>query len=316
MPLDIPNYRIIEKLGVGAESSIYRARCMRTGKDYAVKIVKVVRPEDTGYVDLLRAEHAIGSAIDHPVIRKVYELRILRQRLRLRGAILFMEYIEGVPMSAKEFKRPLVELLSLFSQVAAGLHAMHVAGFVHADLKPNNMLVTADDAVKLIDFGQSSRIREAKVRIQGTIDYIAPEQVQRGVLDERTDVFGLGAALHRVVTGRPVPTEMNQTVSVYSQSLVGKRISQVRQNNVQGLPVTLARLIEDCCESEPAKRIPDMITLRERFRLAQTILARREGEAAGQEAPGNGAALPAAGTRIPESDPASGDPASPQTPIA
>ena len=105
MSVDIPNYRIVEKLGDGAESRIYRSRCMRTGKDYAVKIVKVARPEDTSYVDLLRSEHAIGSTIDHPVIRKVYELRIMRQRLRLRGAILFMEYVDGIPMSFKVFQR-------------------------------------------------------------------------------------------------------------------------------------------------------------------------------------------------------------------
>lgn len=275
MPIDIPNYRIIEKIGVGAESSIYRARSMRSGKDYAVKYVKVAKPEDTAYVDLLKTEHAIGTAVEHPVIRQVYELRLLRQRLRLRGAILFMEFVDGMPMSAKEFDKPLAELLGLFSQVALGLQAMHHAGFVHADLKPNNILVTPENQVKLIDFGQSSRMREAKPRVQGTIDYIAPEQVSRGVLDERTDVFGLGAALHRVVTGKPVATDMNQTVSVYSQGLVGKRVSQVRESTTHTLPPTLARLIEDCCKNDPADRISDMSSLMERIKLAQAILNKK-----------------------------------------
>lgn len=275
MPVDIPNYRIVEKLGDGAESRIYRARCMRTGKDYAVKIVKVTKPEDTSYVDLLRTEHAIGSFIDHPVIRKVYELRIMRQRLRLRGAILFMEYVEGIPMSQKGFQRPLVELLGMFRQAAQGLHAMHVAGWVHADLKPNNVMITPDDSIKLIDLGQSSTIHEAKPRIQGTIDYMAPEQAQRGILDQRTDVFGLGAALHRVVTGKPVLTEMNQTVNIHSQSLIGKRVSQIREPSDVDLPACVARLIDDCCQADPADRISDMPTIIERINLAQTILAKR-----------------------------------------
>lgn len=282
LPIDIPNYRILEKVGVGAESSIYRARCMRSGKDYAVKYVKVTKPEDTSYVDLLKTEHAIGTAVDHPVIRGVYELRLLRQRLRLRGAILFMEFVEGMPMSDKEFQKPLVELLGLFSQVALGLHAMHYSGYVHADLKPNNILVTPDEQVKLIDFGQSSKMREAKPRVQGTIDYIAPEQVSRGVLDERTDVFGLGAALHRVLTGKPVATGMNQTVSVYSQGLVGKRVSQVREPTMSALPPTLVRLIDDCCKTDPADRISDMSALMERIKLAQAILTK---QAAGSGAP-------------------------------
>lgn len=248
---------------------------MPTGKDYAVKVVKIVRPEDTGFVELLRAEYSIGSSIDHPVIRKLYELRIMRQRLRVRGAILFMEYVDGVPMSDRGFDRPLGELLGLFVQVAQGLYAMHLAGWVHADLKPENILLTADNKVKLIDLGQSSKIREAKTKIQGTIHYMAPEQAKRGVLDERTDVFGLGAALHRMITGKPVPTQMNQTVDLHSQGLAGKRVSQVQAPSLQDLPVCVTRLIEDCCHEDPAKRVRDMPTLIERIGLAQTIVTKK-----------------------------------------
>ncbi len=275
MTLDIPNYRVIEKLGEGQQTRIFRARCMRTGKDYAVKIVKVVKPEDMGIVELLRSEHAIASSIDHPVIRKVYELRIMRQRLRVRGAILFMEYVPGHSMSDREFHWTLPQLMELFVQVAHGLNAMHLAGWVHADLKPHNMMLTPDHQVKLIDLGQSSRIREAKPRVQGTIDYMAPEQATRGVLDQRTDVFGLGAALHRVITGKPVPTEMNQTVNLHSQSLVGKRVDQVRQFLLTDLPVCVSKFITDCCKTVPAERIADMPAVIERLELAHTILLKQ-----------------------------------------
>jgi serine/threonine protein kinase len=276
MTIELPNYHLLEKLGVGAETRVFRARCTRTGKDYAVKIVKLTKPEDAGFIDLMRSEHAIGSVLNHPALRKVYELRMIRQRFRVRGAVLFMEYVEGVPMSDKEFRRPMDELLRLLMLAAEGLHAMHVAGYVHADLKPNNILVTPAGTVKLIDYGQSARILEPKTRVQGTIDYIAPEQVQKGVLDQRTDVFGLGAVLHRLVTGRPVPTEMNQTVSVYSQSLVGKRVSEVREYTVESLPTCVNRLIDDCCRWRPEDRIQDMPAVIERIRLARAILAKQE----------------------------------------
>ncbi len=262
-------------LGEGAETKIYRARCMRTGKDYAVKIIKVIRPEHTGFIELLRSELAIGSSIDHPIVRKVYELRILRQRLRVRGAILFMEYVPGIPMSAIEFHRPLPELLTLFKVVAEGLYEIHRAGYVHADLKPNNIMVTPEDEIKLIDLGQSSKIHEAKVKIQGTIDYMAPEQAQRGILDERTDVFGLGAALHRVVTGKAVLTEMNQNLDIHSQGLVGKRVSQIQQPTMEDLPLSIARLINDCCQTDPVNRIRDMPSLIERIKLVQTVIERQ-----------------------------------------
>ena len=113
-------------------------------------------------------------------------------------------------------------MLRIFTETAMGLKAMHAAGFVHADLKPNNILVTPDDDVKLIDLGQSAKLNRAKPRVQGTVDYMAPEQVQREKLDQRTDVFGLGACLHKMFTGSAIKTEMNKNLSVkkcYDQRL-------------------------------------------------------------------------------------------------
>jgi len=278
LTLDIPNYRLFEKLGVGAQSRIYRARCMRTGQDYAVKVVKIQTPEDVRIANLLRAEHAIGSAIDHQAIRKVYELRMIRQRFRLRGAILFMEYVDGTPLSEGKVDRPMEEVLDFFIQAAEGLHAMHCAGYVHADLKPSNILVLPNDQVKLIDFGQSSRMREAKTSIQGTIHYIAPEQVRMDPLDQRTDVFGLGAALHRVLTGKPVATEMNQTVNINAPSMAGKRVAAKQQPPTAELPRCVTRLIEDCCAKDPGDRLADMPAFIKRAQMAQAILRRPPSE--------------------------------------
>lgn len=275
MAVDIPNYRVLEKLGVGAQTRVFRARCMRTGKDYAVKLVKIAKPEDTAFIDLLKAEYAIGSSIDHPVIRKVYELRMLRRRLRVHGAILFMEYVEGLSLSDKEFRRSLDATLTIFTEAAMGLKAMHDAGYVHADLKPNNIMVSGDGDVKLIDLGQSAKIHRAKPRVQGTIDYMAPEQVQRQKLDQRTDVFGLGACLHKLLTGTPIKTKMNQNISLHSQSLVGQRISDTPKSTLEELPGCVVRLIEDCCRFDPADRIADMPTLAERFSLARMTLKKR-----------------------------------------
>ena len=275
MSVDIPNYRVVEKLGEGAQTRIYRARCMRTAQDYAIKIVKVRKPEDISFVDLLRTEHTIGAAIDDTIIRKVYELRIMRQRLRIRGGILFMEYIDGITMADREFRCSLVELLSFLGEVATGLHSMHQAGFVHADLKPNNIMVTPDNNIKLIDLGQSSRIREAKARVQGTIDYMAPEQAKKGILlDERTDVFGLGAVLHKLATGKSVSTEMNTKVTMFSQGLAGKRIDRT-EGASKPIPVCVARLIEDCIKDNPDERISDMPRLNERLQMARTILVKQ-----------------------------------------
>ncbi|MBI1827142.1 MAG: serine/threonine protein kinase [Planctomycetes bacterium] len=276
MAVEIPNYRIIEKLGVGAQSRVFRARCMRDGSDYTVKIVKIIKPEDAGFVDLLKAEHAIGSVLNHPVIRKIYELRYIRRRLRVQGAILFMEYVSGGPLGYPD-RRRVDEILRIFLDVAHGLHAMHQAGFVHADMKPNNILVNADGTVKLIDLGQSARLNESKGKVQGTIDYMAPEQASRGKLDARTDVFGFGATLHRVLTGKPVQTEMNQTVNLGAQNMTVKRLEYSRENVLDQLPTSVSKFIEDCCRADPAQRIADMSAVASRLDLVRTLLGRSSG---------------------------------------
>jgi eukaryotic-like serine/threonine-protein kinase len=279
MSIEIPNYRIIEKLGIGAQTRVYRARCMPTGKDYTLKIVKIVNPEDASFIDLLKAEHAIGSVIDHPAIRKVYELRLLRHRFRVRGAVVFMEYINGITLADKEFRCSLDETLAVFDEAAAGLHAMHLAGYVHADLKPTNIMVTTDGAVKLIDLGQSAKIFEPKAKIQGTVDYMAPEQVQRGKLDQRTDVFGFGATLHKVLTGRAIVTDMNQTVNLQSNTPLVRRQDEGKTIESE-YPACVTRMISDCCQYDPAARMPDMLAVRERISLARAILARKAEDAA------------------------------------
>lgn len=276
MSIDLPNYRILAKLGSGANSTLLLARSVQTGARYTVKVVKIRQPEDMKFVDQLRDEHAAGSLLEHPVLRKTYELRFVRRRLtKIKSAILFMEYVDGVALNDPDFSCPLPKLLLYFRKVAEGLHAMHQAGFVHADLKPGNILITPDERVKLIDLGQACKIHTAKARVQGTIDYMAPEQVSLRALDGRTDVFGLGATLYKVLTGRAMATDMNQTISLHSLGLIGKRTLETQQPLTVELAAPIERLIEDCCQKDPARRLPNMKAMIDRLDMARTILLKR-----------------------------------------
>jgi serine/threonine-protein kinase len=113
---------------------------------------------------------------------------------------------------------------------------------------------------------------------------MAPEQVARGQLDSRTDVFGLGAALYKVLTGRPMATDMNQTVSLECLRLVGKRVSDISQPIAGELAAPLERLIENCCQNDPAKRLSGMKDMKDRLEMCRTILVKREA-AAGKSGP-------------------------------
>jgi len=272
MSLILPDYRVVEKLGDGAASEIYCVQNLETGELRAAKYVKINTEDEKKFVDQLKAEQGAGQALDHPVLRKVYEIRYLRRRLRLRAAILMMEYVDGVSMSNSSFRPSLPALLRYFRRAAEGLRAMHLCGFVHADLKPGNLLVTDNDEVKLIDFGQSSAMLQAKERIQGTIDYMAPEQARRSVLDQRTDVFGLGATLYKVLTGQAIATEMNRTAGLHAPTRIGKRLTDLNRPITTEIPTCVMRLIEDCCRDEPVDRLADMRAVINRIELTETIL--------------------------------------------
>lgn len=272
MNLSLPDYRIVRKLGQGAASTLYCVEHLDTRELRTAKFVIVNEEDERKFIDQLKAEQAAGQVMSHPVLRKVYELRHLRKRFKLQAVVLMMEYVDGVPMSSSSFHASLPELLHLFRQLAEGLHVMHHAGFVHADLKPGNMLVTPRQEMKLIDFGQSSPLLEAKERIQGTIDYMAPEQARRSVLDQRTDVFGLGATLYRILTGRAIATEMNRTAGLHAPSRIGKRLSELNRASAVTIPICVQKFIEDCCRDEPVHRLADMRAVVSRIDLTRTIL--------------------------------------------
>ena len=282
MSLSIPNYRILEKLGTGASSTLFHISSLQGYKHYTVKYIKVHTPEDMKFLDQLKDEHTTGTSVDHPIVRRVFELRYVRRRLRIKAALLFMEYVEGMAMNSSDYAYPMVDTLEFFARAAEGIGAIHEAGFVHADLKPGNLLITPQHRVKVIDLGQSCPINTAKSRVQGTIHYMAPEQAACKVVDARTDVFGLGATLYRVVTGATIATEMNRSLGVHAPGLLGMRMDELETAHEVDLPQSVERLIAECCAKDPADRPKDMAEFAEHARMARAILLTRGNAAANQ----------------------------------
>ncbi len=124
---------------------------------------------------------------------------------KVKELLLSMEYFEGKTLEDSP-TLSLGDVLLVFRMVAGGLYAMHQQGYVHCDIKPNNILLSTTGSIKIIDLGQSCRIGTIKPRIQGTPDYIAPEQVRRKPLGPKTDIFNLGATMYWALTGKNVPT--------------------------------------------------------------------------------------------------------------
>jgi serine/threonine protein kinase len=139
------------------------------------------------------------------------------------------------------------QLVQLFERVAAGMVHMHRRGVYHADLKPNNILLSRSGEVKIIDFGLAWVRGEDKERVQGTPEYMAPEQSKHGLVNERTDIYNFGATMYRLVTWRnPPSTVSTETGSLPIDSKTWKRmLKPVKEFNAEA-PAPLCALIHQC----------------------------------------------------------------------
>lgn len=266
----LPGYRITRQIGTGAGSKIYTAVELSSGNTRAVKHVVRESPEDERFLKQTEVEYEISSKIEHPNLRRTYSIRRVRKRLQVREILVVMEYVDGLPLEDARPNR-LKTFLALFQKVAMGLDAMHTAGFVHTDIKPTNIMIAKGGIVKIIDLGQACPLNHRKERIQGTPDYIAPEQVRRLALDQRTDVFNLGATMYWVLTSENYPTELRGNDSRGGIKVVrsNKPVAPVEHNDK--IPVSLSNLVMECCRDNPAERPADMKQVISRLDVVQKL---------------------------------------------
>lgn len=271
-------YRVMAELGRGAASIIYLVQDSKTKQIWALKHVAKESEKDDRFLEQTEAEYDIGSRIDHPVIRK--SERLLKKRsglLSVSEMFLIMELVDGISLDKKP-PRTFDYAAQVFEDVAKGLAHMHAKGYVHADMKPNNIVVSSGDIVKVIDLGQSCPVNTVKKRIQGTPDYIAPEQVHRRPITPKTDIYNLGATMYWCLTKNFVPTALAK-----GDSLVGslddtmikppKRPIEINSR----VPELFDKLIMDCVQVEPALRPDSMNVVADRLNLIRgKLLAETE----------------------------------------
>lgn len=278
MPEKLLQYDVLEMLGEGARSTIYKVKDPMTGRLFALKHVVRADSKDIRFVEQMEDEFAISRQFTHPNLRRSYELKISRTLLmKVTEAFLVMELFDGTALDVRPPK-DMMETVDIFVQAAQGLQAMHTMGYVHCDIKPNNILRASDGTVKVIDFGQSCKIGTVKERIQGTPDYIAPEQVKRKPVSHKTDIFNLGATIYTCLTGKTIPTLY--TVDRGDNSfLVDDRIQTPMELNPR-VPLAMSNLVMECIASKPEKRPASMDQVINRLELARHILLKQMSPAA------------------------------------
>ena len=268
-PRQLLGYDVLGVLGHGARSTIYAVKD-KNHQVFALKHVIKQGPEDQRFLDQALAEHDIASRFDHPHLRHSYQVIRHRKLIRTQEIVLLMEFVDGPTLEELRIKDPL-RLCELGLQVASSLKVMHDAGYVHADIKPNNILVGDGDTAKVIDFGQSCEVGAVKERIQGTPDYIAPEQVHRHPITPRTDVFNLGATLYVLLTGRSIPTLIPKGQPGVSLK-PDVSCPPPAQLNPE-VPPALSSLVMSCIEPDPSDRPDSMVRVSSRLEIAANQIA-------------------------------------------
>jgi serine/threonine protein kinase len=250
--LTIGRFQVLGTLGSGAHSSIVHIRRAADGRAYALKIVPVDGPDDHKFLEQARHEFRVAGMLDHPNVVKVHALEEQRDWLfRVKKAHLLIEYVDGKTLDDLP-QLPVRSLLPLFVQVASGLVHLHRRGVYHADLKPNNLMLTRDNRVKIIDFGLAWVKGQAKGRVQGTPEYMAPETAARKIVNERTDVYNFGATMYRLLTGRLPPSTLPGGLADDPKSFAS-RLKPVAESCPEA-PAALCDLVHRCLTFESARR--------------------------------------------------------------
>jgi eukaryotic-like serine/threonine-protein kinase len=249
----IGKFQVLDTLGTGANSTILHIRRSADSKHYALKVVPIGSREELKFLDQAQHEFRVAQLLDHPNLIKIYALETVRDWLfRIRKLHLIIEYVNGRTLDTLP-RLSIPRLVQIFAQIAAGLVHMHRRGVYHADLKPNNILLSRSGEVKIIDYGLAWIKGENKGRVQGTPEYMAPEQVKHGLVNERTDIYNFGATMYRLVTWRLPPSSAAKTDLPIDAKIQARLLKPVQECNAAA-PPALCDLIHSCLEPNALKR--------------------------------------------------------------
>src|SRR5262245_62878932 len=251
----IGKFQILGTLGTGAHSTILHVRRSEDSTNYALKVVPIDGPDDNKYLDQAQHEFRVAGLLDHPNLINVYALETVKDWLfRVRKVHLLIEYVNGKTLDSIQ-RVPLPQLVQVFVKVAAGLVHMHRRNVFHADLKPNNILLSRSGDVKIIDFGLAWVKGEGKDRVQGTPEYMAPDTHRPKMVNERAEIFNLGATMYRMLTWRHPPSSISEEDGglPLDQKTWQKLLKPVQEFSPQA-PESLCNLVHACLSYNAHKR--------------------------------------------------------------
>lgn len=259
-PSVLAGCELLERIASGARSLIYRAREISTGKIVAVKYLAITEKEDHKYLRHIGNEYKVLRAIQEGPDRTPPKGIVKAHRFVRTGfarsrkeRVLVMQYVDGLDLR-RENRYPLGQMVDIFTQVANGLSSLHRRTYIHGDIKPENIVVSHDGYATMVDFGFSCRTGTIATSIRGTRDYLAPEQLNKGLLSEKTDLYNFGATMYFLLTGRHIPA-MIPALGDNSHFIVQCKAKPAPLRSLrEAIPAELDEIVTRCIEKEPIAR--------------------------------------------------------------
>ena len=244
-------YEVLEKIGTGGMSDVYKAKDHKLNRLVAVKVLKQEFSENENFVSKFRVEAQSTAGLMHPNIVNVYDVGdedgVNYIVMELVDGITLKKYIE------KKSRLSVKEAVSIAIQVAMGLEAAHNNNIIHRDIKPQNIMISKEGKVKVTDFGIAKAATSNTItsNVMGSVHYTSPEQARGGYSDAKSDIYSLGITLFEMLTGR-VPFNGDTTVAIAIKHIQEDLPSPADYN--EEIPVSVEKIVLKCCQKSPDRR--------------------------------------------------------------
>lgn len=248
-------YEILDKIGAGGMSDVYKAKDQVLGRFVAVKVLKPEFAEDVNFVTKFHTEAQSAAGLQHPNIVNIYDVGSEEHM-----HYIVMEYVEGITLKTyieKKGQLNYKEAISIAIQVARGIEAAHNNNIVHRDIKPQNIMISNEGKVKVTDFGIARAATSNTIHsdVMGSVHYTSPEQARNGFVDGKSDIYSLGIVMYEMVTGR-VPFDGDTTVAIAIQHLQEEMVAP--SVFAPDLPISLEKIILKCTQKSQDRRYVSM----------------------------------------------------------
>ena len=244
-------YEVLEKIGTGGMSDVYRAKDEKLSRMVAIKILKQEFSENDNFVQKFRTEAQAAAGLMHPNIVNVYDVGdekgIYYIVMELVDGITLKKYIE------EKNRLTVKEAVSISIQVAMGLEAAHNHNIIHRDIKPQNIIISKEGKVKVTDFGIAKAATSNTItsNVMGSVHYTSPEQARGGYSDAKSDIYSLGVTMFEMLTGR-VPFNGDTTVAIAIKHI--QEPIQSPSEFVPDVPISVENIVLKCCQKSPDRR--------------------------------------------------------------